>query len=282
MRIRSLGTAVPIAIAIFGAPLVGHAQAVAPANARTGWESIPPREPALVCSVVLKEQRQVLHRLSSGTFQPTLVSEPVRLSPAELEAAKQPTIEMMEADQQAWRRYSEATQAYLSARTARFKDHVVKSRPQEAPAPSAICKLVTFMAASNGDVPLIIGAELRGAGHKGDLSWPVYGVVYHEDFLPPNWTKGLPPFTLGAAGPVAKPPAPSPRPALSTSASLTIKTDASLRDAGKAWDEQIKKTLAAEAKTKAEAAARTLQADTKKQAEIDAFFNGLRRQGRAQ
>lgn len=83
----------------------------------------------------------------------------------------------------------------------------------------------------------------------------------------------------------ASAPAPSPRvsPAgPATGPSLVVKTDTSGRDAAQAWDAQVKKQLAAEAQKKVDAAAKAIQADAKKQAEIAAFFAERRRQGRAQ
>jgi len=70
--------------------------------------------------------------------------------------------------------------------------------------------------------------------------------------------------------------------AASGAGALIVKTDTSLRDAGKAWDEQVRKTLAVEAQKKVETAAKAAQADAKRQAEIAAFFAERRKQGRAQ
>ena len=77
------------------------------------------------------------------------------------------------------------------------------------------------------------------------------------------------------------PPKPANKSGAQTAA-LTVKTDTSLRDAGKAWDEQVRKTLAAEAQKKVETAAKAAQADARMQAEIAAFFAERRKQGRAQ
>ena len=63
---------------------------------------------------------------------------------------------------------------------------------------------------------------------------------------------------------------------------LTVKTDTSLRDAAKAWDEQVKKTLAAEAQKKVELAAKKVRDDQKYQADMEAFFAERRRQGSRQ
>lgn len=81
------------------------------------------------------------------------------------------------------------------------------------------------------------------------------------------------------------PPAPKPKPPTAPPASpgsLTVKTDTSLRDAGKAWDEQVRKTLAEEAKKKVELAAKQAQTDAKAKADIEAFFKARRKQGSAQ
>lgn len=78
--------------------------------------------------------------------------------------------------------------------------------------------------------------------------------------------------SAGAAQPSHAPPA----------AGLTVKTDTSLRDAGKAWDAQVQKTLAAEAQKKVETAAKQVQADAKLKADYEAFFAERRKQGRAQ
>jgi hypothetical protein len=83
----------------------------------------------------------------------------------------------------------------------------------------------------------------------------------------------------------APPPAPKPKPAAAAPASagsLTVKTDTSLRDAGKAWDEQVKKALAEEAKKKVELAAKTAQANAKAKADLEAFLKARRKQGSAQ
>lgn len=64
--------------------------------------------------------------------------------------------------------------------------------------------------------------------------------------------------------------------------SLTLKTDTGPQDAGKAWDEQVKRSLAAEAQQRVESAARTIQANAKAQADLAAFFREQRKRGRAQ
>lgn len=68
----------------------------------------------------------------------------------------------------------------------------------------------------------------------------------------------------------------------SKSGATVEKADTGIRDAGKAWDEQVRKALAEEARKKVETAAKTAQADAKKQAEVAAFFAERRKQGRAQ
>jgi hypothetical protein len=75
-------------------------------------------------------------------------------------------------------------------------------------------------------------------------------------------------------------PKPAPKPAQAPA--LTIKEDTSAKDAAKAWDEQVKKTLAAEAQKKVETAAKQAQADAKLKADYEAFFAERRKQGRAQ
>jgi hypothetical protein len=86
-----------------------------------------------------------------------------------------------------------------------------------------------------------------------------------------------------ATAKTAPPPAAPPRtPAQISKPALTIKTDTSLRDAGKVWDEQVKKTLADEARKKVETAAKTAQANAEVQADMEAFFRERRKQGRAQ
>lgn len=87
---------------------------------------------------------------------------------------------------------------------------------------------------------------------------------------PPAVAKAAPPPKPKVAGPPPKAPA------------LTVKEDTSAKDAAKAWDEQVKKTLAAEAQKKAETAAKAAQADAKQKAQIEAVMAERRRQGRAQ
>ena len=86
----------------------------------------------------------------------------------------------------------------------------------------------------------------------------------------------------GSAKTAPPPTAPSKAPAQISKPALTIKTDTRLRDAGKVWDEQVKKTLAEEAKKKVETAAKTAQANAKAKADAEAFFKERRKQGRAQ
>ncbi|MDG2528158.1 cell envelope integrity protein TolA [Caulobacter endophyticus] len=95
------------------------------------------------------------------------------------------------------------------------------------------------------------------------------------------------PFTASGASADATPsvqPAPKPKPpaAASSPGSLTVKTDTGLRDAGKAWDEQVKKTLAEEAKRKVQLAVKQAQTDAKAKADLEAFLKARRKQGSAQ
>lgn len=90
------------------------------------------------------------------------------------------------------------------------------------------------------------------------------------------------PITALASPKPTPTPTPTPMPKAAQTASLTVKADTSAKDAARAWDEQVKKTLAAEAQKKVEAAAKAAQADAKRQAEIAAFFAERRKQGRAQ
>lgn len=103
----------------------------------------------------------------------------------------------------------------------------------------------------------------------------VGGRVYDIPFT----ASGVSPDASSAAQPAPKPQPPSPP---SSSGSLTVKTDTSLRDAGKAWDEQVRKTLAEEAKKKVELAAKQAQADAKAKADLEAFLKARRKQGSAQ
>lgn len=82
----------------------------------------------------------------------------------------------------------------------------------------------------------------------------------------------------------APPPAPKPKPTAASASpgSLTVKTDTALRDAGKVWDEQVRKTLAEEAKKKVELAAKQAQANAKAKADLEAFLKARRKQGSAQ
>lgn len=91
-------------------------------------------------------------------------------------------------------------------------------------------------------------------------------------------------ITAPATTPKATAPKPAPvtKPVAITKPSLTIKSDTAPRDLGKAWDEQVRKTLAAEAQKKIENAAKAAQADAKYQAELEAFFRERRKRGRAQ
>lgn len=88
-------------------------------------------------------------------------------------------------------------------------------------------------------------------------------------------------FSPSAALAAPKPTSPSP-PAVAAAPALIVKTETSAKDAAKAWDEQVKKTLAAEAQKRAETAAKAAQANAKYLAEVEAFFAEQRKRGRAQ
>lgn len=74
---------------------------------------------------------------------------------------------------------------------------------------------------------------------------------------------------------------PKPPAASSSLGSLTVKTDTSAKDVATAWEDQVKATLAAEARKKVETAAKLAQADAAYQEEMRAFCAERRRQGRA-
>jgi len=80
-------------------------------------------------------------------------------------------------------------------------------------------------------------------------------------------------------------PAATPKPVAKVPAqttALTIKANPGPKDAAKAWDKQVKKTLAAEAQKKVETAAKQAQADANTKADYEAFLRERRKQGRAQ
>ena len=105
-----------------------------------------------------------------------------------------------------------------------------------------------------------------------------------------DWPKGLWPVDKpgfdprgpSTAGQQPPPPKVATAPKPSAPPALTVKTDTSIKDAAKAWDEQVKKTLAAKAQKKVEAAAKIAQSDAKLKADYEAFFAERRKQGRAQ
>jgi hypothetical protein len=105
-----------------------------------------------------------------------------------------------------------------------------------------------------------------------------YNIIKTVSWTPPSSITGI-----GGAQGVAKVTGSSggkgPAP---DSAATVVKADTSIRDASKAWDEQVKKTLAAEAQKKVETAAKAAQADAKYKAQVEAFFAERRGQGRAQ
>ena len=88
----------------------------------------------------------------------------------------------------------------------------------------------------------------------------------------------------GAPPPVAPSPStPQPAPAAPSSrGSLTIKTDTSLRDAGKAWDAQARDQLRKDAEGRARATAVAARARAETQAEMTRFLADLKKRGRAQ
>lgn len=281
-RSLSKRVATLVAVALGVAPRA----AVAAATERTGWETVPADEMAFVCRAELSERRQVLDGRSS-VFRVPLASEAIRVPPL-LRKRPEITRDSTDAEREAAQRWNEAWAAYVAPRKARFTEFLLKSRPQEAGKATVDCEIATQEVASRwthgyygSKPPTAIGVEFRDIYNPADRTGAVWGKVYHEDFLPPDWTKGLP--GVEAADKVVTGPKPAPRPkSPAQTASLTVKTDTSAKDAAKAWDEQVKKTLAAEAQKKVETAAKQTQADTKRQAEITAFFAERRRQGRAQ
>lgn len=100
-----------------------------------------------------------------------------------------------------------------------------------------------------------------------------YGIVKFVAWRPSADLTGLgaasgPARVTGTAG--------GPGDPKSTSGVTVTKADTSLREAGKAWDEQVRKALAEEARKKVELAARSVQADTKGRQELEAFFKARR------
>lgn len=85
-----------------------------------------------------------------------------------------------------------------------------------------------------------------------------------------------PPVAPSLSTPNSKPTAPSSR------GSLTIKTDTSLRDAGKAWDAQARDQLRKDAEGRARATAVAARARAETQAEMTRFLADLKKRGRAQ
>lgn len=90
------------------------------------------------------------------------------------------------------------------------------------------------------------------------------------------------PAVAKAAPPPSKPKAEGPPPKATQAGHLTVKEDTSAKDAAKAWDEQVKKALAAEAQKKVETAAKALRDDTEMKRKIAEFMAERRRQGAAQ
>jgi hypothetical protein len=264
--------------------------ATAGAAERTGWEDIPPNEAALVCSATLKETRQVLHGQTQAIFHVPMSAEPVRV-PAALLTPPPFGARGDEAQHAVYEHWTEARDAYVKARNDRFRELLIKSRPEEAPNPSASCQIETFAVASSYGrssysviFPTVIGSEIRDPYKPDDMSKPVFAKVYHEDFLPPDWTKGLPPFALAKAepGPKAPPPTPAPKLAPSTGGSLTVKQDTSAADVRRAWDAQVAKALADEAQKRAQTAIKQAQNDAKMQADAERARQERVKRGRAQ
>lgn len=109
-----------------------------------------------------------------------------------------------------------------------------------------------------------------------------YNIIRSVQWDPPESVTGLKgPRKKPAVKQVAAAPKPKPKPDDQSGATV-VKADTSIRDSVAAWDEQVRKALAAEADRKIAAAAQAAQADARKQAEIRAFFEARRRQGRAQ
>ena len=75
--------------------------------------------------------------------------------------------------------------------------------------------------------------------------------------------------------------APTPRPAAQTSG-LTVEANTGARDAARAWDEQVKTMLAAEAQKKVQIAASQAQSDAEYKAVLAKFLAERRKQGRSQ
>lgn len=74
----------------------------------------------------------------------------------------------------------------------------------------------------------------------------------------------------GASAPVA------------TGAALTVKTDTGLRDAGRAWDEQVREALRKEAQTKAALALSTARLKAENEAALQRFLEAQKKRGRGQ
>lgn len=80
----------------------------------------------------------------------------------------------------------------------------------------------------------------------------------------------------------APPPKPNPPSTPASAGHIEVKTDTSAADAAKAWDDQVRKALAAEARKKVETAAKVAQADAETKRKIAEFMANRRRQGSAQ
>lgn len=256
---------------------------------RTGWENIPAGEMAVACRVQLSETRPVLHGQNRAVFEVPMASEAIRLPPA-LRKAPIWTPASTDAERTVYMNWSQAVAAFIRPREQRFKELLAKSRPEPGAFQDPECKLVTFEMAGkwshgsgyNSRPPFLIGTEFRDIYKPEDMSRPVWGKVYRADFLPPDWTKGLPDAVIANADLTPKSPAPTPKPTPSAGGSLTIKQDTSAADARRAWDAQVAKALKQEAEQKAAILAKTTQADAKLQADVEKARQERVKRGRAQ
>jgi hypothetical protein len=257
--------------------------AAAGAAERTGWENIPANEPALVCRVELKEKRPVLHGQSQAVFRVPMASEPIRVPPFLRRPPVELSRESSDADRAAWDNWSRARSNFLKLREDRFKELLAKARPEESRSPAADCDIETLVNAGKwthgagwSRPPFLIGFEIRDPYNPEDIRRPVYAKVYHEDFLPPDWTAGLPGVEVANAEARPKPPAPS------TGGSLTVKQETGAADVRRAWDAQVAKALQEEAQKNALTLARAAQADARLQADAEKARQERLKRGRAQ
>ncbi len=282
MRAMSLASVVLAWVAATGIP----ERAVS--AERTGWEDIPGGEMAVACRVQLKETRPVLHGQNRAVFNVPMASEAMRLPPG-LRKAPVWSPASTDAERAAYMKWSEAVAAFIRPREQRFKELLGKSRPEPGAFQDPECKLVTFEMASKWShgsgfsrAPFLIGTEFRDIYRPEDMSKPVWGKVYRADFLPSDWTKGLPDAVIAKADPTPAPKPLSPKPTPSAGGSLTIKQDTSATDTRRAWDAQVAKALKQEAEQKAFSLAKTAQADAKLKAEAERARQERLKRGRAQ